>query len=526
MKILLIYPPRRDDSYVFPATSLLYIAQAARRAGHEAEIIDIPYLLERLPKKYSLLNGSLFDYIINKDCDILGLGGVVSTYFFYDYFVPLYRRKKPNVPIVVGGSVGTPIKEVWRKYAPVDYLVEGDGEWVIQKMLNALEKKDHASIDTIPGVYSLKRGAYQGLPALYPKNIDEIPFLNYDEADVEYYIDELSRWVEDILPDRARALIKDTHIRILPLLTSRGCPFKCTFCFHFTERHRSHSIDYVLNNIRFLKTKYNINVLYIIDDLFTFNRKRTIELCEKVCQEKLDVYFVGGGGKPSFVTADMLAAMEKAGFVRFSYGIESGSQRMLNVMQKKTTVEQNVKALKLTEEADIPCFANILIGMPGENTETLNETKNFLINAGLNTKHFFASWAVAYPGTPLFSWMQKNDMVDDVREYLFEVGSIGNYIRNFSELSRKKVIKAVYILHHEVDMVYNWRHKEYASFLKNVLAIIIAHIFFILPPPMQNGLKTAKRNILPKKQKRTVKKSSLEIEKWVESITISNDHDC
>jgi len=524
MKILLIYPPRRDDSYAFPPTSLLYIAQAVRSAGHEAEIIDIPYLLEKLPEKYSLLNGSLFDYIINKDCDILGLGGVVSTYFFYDCFVPLYRTKKQNVPIVVGGSVGTPIKEVWAKYAPVDYLVEGDGEWVIQKMLNALEKKDHASIDMIPGVYSLKNGAYQGLPASHSENIDELPFLNYDETDAEYYIDELSRWVEDILPDRAR--IKDTHIRLLPLLTSRGCPFKCTFCFHFSEKHRSYSIDYVLNNIKFLKNKYNINGLYIIDDLFTFNRKRTIELCERICQEKLNVYFVGSGGKPSLVTADILAAMKKAGFVRFSYGIESGSQRMLDVMQKKTTIDQNFKALKLTEEADIPSFANMVMGMPGENKETLNETKHFLINAGLNTKNFYASWAVAYPGTPLFNWMQNNNMVDDVREYLFEVGSIGHYIRNFSELSRKEVRKAVYILHHEVDMAYNWRHKEYTSFLKNVLAIIIAHIFFIFPPPMQNFLKTSIRNILPpKKQKRTVKKSSLEIEKWIESITISNNHD-
>ena len=69
MKLLLIYPPRRFDSYMFPPTPLLYIAQAARAAGHEAEIVDVPYLLEKYPDKYSLLDNSVFEYIFSKDCD-------------------------------------------------------------------------------------------------------------------------------------------------------------------------------------------------------------------------------------------------------------------------------------------------------------------------------------------------------------------------------------------------------------------------------------------------------------------------
>lgn len=518
MKILLIFPPRKDDSYIFPPTSLLYIAQAARAAGHEAEIVDIPYLLEKFPDKYSLLDGSLFDYILHKKFDCLGLGGVVSTYFFYEYFVKKVRAHKNDIPIIAGGSVGLPIKDIWARYAPVDYLVEGDGERVIQQFLNYLEKRDRDSVKKIPGIYCLENGSYKGNPQECVRNIDEIPFLDYDEIDVEYYLDALSRWVEDALPDRN--LIKYDKLRILPLLTSRGCPFNCTFCFHFNRLHRAHSVDYVMENIKFLKNKYGINVMYIIDDLFNFDRDRTIELCERIYGEKLGVYFFAGGGKPSLVTAEMLKSMKKAGFIRFSYGIESGSQKILDIMQKKTTVAQNYNALKLAKENNVPYFANMVIGMPGENIQTLKETKKFLIDAGLSTKDFYASWAVAYPGTPLFEWMRKNGMVSDTHRYLFEVGSFGKYVYNFSELPEKELNKRVYLLHHEVDMAYYLKHRKYIRYLKKVFLLIAANIFFMIKvhPEIKNFLKVLRKKMFPLRQKRIVKQSSVEIEKWVQSL--------
>lgn len=146
MKILLIFPPRRTGRYMFPPNSLLYISHAVRAAGHEAEIVDIPYLLEKFPDKFSLLDNSLYDYIFKKKFDILGLGGVVSTYFFYDDFVKKFKEIRKDVPVVVGCSIRVPIKEVWEKYNPVDYLVEGEGEIVTRKLLDCLENNDYAAI--------------------------------------------------------------------------------------------------------------------------------------------------------------------------------------------------------------------------------------------------------------------------------------------------------------------------------------------------------------------------------------------
>lgn len=534
MKVLLIYPPRRADTYFFPPLSLLYVANAIRAIGHEAQIIDIPYLLEKFPKKFGLLNNSLFDYIAQQEFDVLGLGGVVSTYFFYDNFVKRIRKAKKEVPIVVGGSVGVPIKDVWLKHAPVDFLVEGDGETPIQRLLNYIEGK--CDIRNVPGLYYLKDGKYESnLPEVIA-DLDLIPFLSYDEIDYEYYIDELTKWVEDIIPDRNSGNVG--KLRLLPLLTSRGCPFSCNFCFHFNKTYRYHSTKYMIDYLKFLKQKYNINCLYIIDDLFICNRQRTIELCDAIQKTNLSLYFVAGGGKPSLVTLEMLQSMKKAGFIRFSYGIESGSQKMLDVMKKRTTVEQNLNAIKLTKKVGIPVTANMVVGMPGENAQTLEETKSFLINTNLNTKQFYFAWATAYPGTALFEFMKEKNLVSDTREYLLKVGSIGNYIYNFSELPLRILRKKVTNMHKDIDIVYYYRNKQYLKcavtyskkIFKNAISNIKEMLLFLVGKKMELKLRSFETYLIAflKKagfgeQKRSEKISAIEIEKWVAYLKNMNE---
>ena len=524
MKILLINPPRRNDSYMYPPTSLLYISRAVREAGHEAEIIDVPYLIEVFPEKYSLLDNSLFEYILSKDCDVLGLGGLVSTYFFYDSFVPKFRKAKKNIPIVVGGSVGEPIKEVWEEHNPVDYLVESDGEIVIQRLMDCLEESDYAGIEKIPGVHYLKNGRYQRNEPEAIKSIDNsVPLLSYDEIDHEYYIVELGKYVDDVIPDRR--LVNADEPRVLPLLTSRGCPYKCTFCFHFNDRMNFHSADYVVDHIKFLKKKYRVNGLYVIDDLFVVDKKRTIRLCERLHQENLGIFLFGSGGKPGLVGDKVLESMQKAGFVRFSYGIESGSQKILDVMVKESTVEQNIEAVELTEKNNVPCFANILFGMPGEDIQTLNETKDFLIKLGLDSSRFYASWAVAYPGTPLFQWMKDNNLVEDTRQYLFQVGSIGKYIYNFTDLPLRTLEQKVFELHREVDMAYHLAHKEYKLYLIKFLEILLGKVLYLVNPVLREKIKTFGRTkVLRKVQKRLdKKKSTMEVEQWVSELNLGTD---
>lgn len=522
MKVLLIYPPRRSDGYFFPPTSLLYVANAIRAAGHEAQIIDIPYLLEKCPDEISLLDGSLFDHILRQKFDLLGLGGVVSTYFFYEELVKKIRAARKDVPIVVGGSVGAPIRDVWLKHAPVDFLIEGDGEIAIQKLLDYIGGK--RDILSVPGLHYARNGRYESNPPEAVADLDSIPFLLYDELDHEYYINELTKYVKDILPDKG--IVDMGNIRLLPLLTSRGCPFSCTFCFHFNKTYRYNSTKYVIDYIKLLKQKYRVNSFLIIDDLFTGNRQRTIELCDAIYEAGLGLSFVGSGGKPSLVTREMLDSMKRAGFIRFSYGIESGSQKMLDIMKKGTTVEQNLAAIKLTQEAGLPVTANMIFGMPGENAETLEETKRFLVGAGLNTGNFYGAWATAYPGTPLFEFMKEKGMVSDTRDYLLKVGSIGYYKHNLSEMPLDKIKKMVARIHEDIDIAYCFRNGQYAQYIIRRAARICRdavsaaiRMVFRGDAEKEAGVRTALLNVYNNFKMRNLKRSKKlandQVEEWV-----------
>ena len=156
--------------------------------------------------------------------------------------------------------------------------------------------------------------------------------------------------------------------------------------------------------------------------------------------------------------------------------------------------------------------------MPGENHETIKQTKELLIEAGLTTKRFFGAWATAYPGTPLFEWMQKNNLIEDIRQYLFYVGGIGNYVYNFSELPIKELQKKVFMIHQEVDMAYYWKHGQYVAYLKKFAKKKIGEILYCLDPDLRDRVKKVASSVLPSRTRRTKKQSVVDVEKWIRQI--------
>jgi radical SAM superfamily enzyme YgiQ (UPF0313 family) len=237
MKVLLVNPARYiKDSYILPPIHLLYIAQAIRRSGHQAEIVDLSYLINTRPKKFNLNDNSGIDYVLSKEFDILGIGSVVSSYSYCERLVKKTRIERRGTPIIIGGSLGLPVRELWQQYAPVDYICESDGELVIEEFLKYYPN-DIDSIRKIPGLYYLdENGKYVGNGPQLPICLDYIPFLTYDEVDLEYFMENQRDWVKNAL-SRENYYFNEKE-RFLPLIMSRGCIYKCTFCFHFNNLHR------------------------------------------------------------------------------------------------------------------------------------------------------------------------------------------------------------------------------------------------------------------------------------------------
>lgn len=497
MKVLLVNPARYlRDSYIFPPIHLLYIAQAIRRAGHEAEIIDIPYLINKHPQKFSHKDDSGIDHVLSFDFDVLGIGSVVSSYSYCERLVKSVRKIRGKVPIIIGGSVGLPLKTVWEQNSPVDFICESDGELVIEQFLRCYPH-DRDGLRKIPGLYWLDdNGKYAGNTPELPMNLDYISPLTYDEVDLEYFTANMRAWIKNVLTPRYYHFREDE--RFLPLSLSRGCVYKCTFCFHFNSLHRKHSAKYIADYLEFMISKYNVRAYQVIDDLILINKQWLHEVCDEIIKRKLDVSFFSSGGKPNVVDRDILIKMKTAGFKRISYGVESGSQTILDIMKKQTTVADNYTAIALMKEVGIPFHVNIVFGMPGETLATMYETRDFLISLDLNTSNYYAALATPYPGSPMFQPLMDKGIIKDTREYLFNLGGYADYKLNLTSMPRQFFLNTINDIAFQVDFAYYNKRREYFKILFILLMKYALPIYNLLPSEirMKMGLQARLQNVM------------------------------
>jgi radical SAM superfamily enzyme YgiQ (UPF0313 family) len=182
-----------------------------------------------------------------------------------------------------------------------------------------------------------------------------------------------------------------------------------------------------------MMNKYGATAFQIMDDLLTIDKKWLSDVCDGIIKRGIKTSFFSSGVKPSVVDREILEKLKQAGFKRISYGVDSGSQTILDVMKKRTTVEDNKKAVTLMKEAKIPCSVNIVFGMPGESETTMGATQDFLISLDITSKEYYAALATPYPGSPLFNQVVEKGIVKDTREYSFNLGGYGDYKYNVNQ---------------------------------------------------------------------------------------------
>ena len=218
----------------------------------------------------------------------------------------------------------------------------------------------------------------------------------------------------DDLPFPARDLVDNSRYRIVSfpgepvamVLTSRGCPFDCTFCathLFYKRKRNVRSVENVVAEIEAIVRDYGINHIFLIDDTFTIGEKRVIALCELLQERKLAIEWICLG-RVDTVTRPMLSAMQKAGCKEIIYGIESASPAVLETTRKNITLEQMHNAVKMTKDLGIRVSLFFMFGNPGDTLESIRETSRLARKLNPN----FASFNIATPdpGTPIFEEMK------------------------------------------------------------------------------------------------------------------------
>lgn len=424
MNVLFIHCPNRlSRKPEFFPYGLGILASILKNTGHTPYIYDANIHRDLYELDQFLLN--------NNKWDLVGLSGLVTTYGFQKKVAGFIKKKLPNATIISGGGLASAIPELLVEKTEVDIAVVGEGENTIVELVTSLgEKGDLYDVHGI--VWNNKNEITKNKPAILIEDLDTIPFPDWEIAGLSNYF-EYSGFTH-------KGLNASSFRKRADLLTTRGCPYTCTFCSNVYVRGklRRRSIGNIIDEIKQLKDRYKIDSLDFLDENFCFSKQRVIEFCLKMINENIQLAW-GTAARTDDVDKELLKLMKEAGCVFILYGFESGSQSILDKMNKKVSVEKAWSAFVETEKAGIEARGNLIIGHPGETIKSLNESLEFqrkrmtflkkhrynssqltfLKDEHLEKYFSTVSFCTPYPGSPLFT--QYRDLVGDLEKFMLNI---------------------------------------------------------------------------------------------------------
>jgi radical SAM superfamily enzyme YgiQ (UPF0313 family) len=407
VKTLIINPPAEkgfERSGRWPSKSvggacqeplfLAYAAAVLEKNNLEVELIDCrpDYIsLKELEKKITKEVGLI---VVQTSTPSINLDLNTSQ---------ILKEKNRNLKIALVGAHSTALDiKILKENAFVDLILRGEYDYTVRDVALAVENKD--DFKKIKGITyrDENNNIIRNDDRELIKNLDELPWPARHFLPVDRYFEPL--------------FIGRPTLR---LITSRGCPFRCTFCawpqLMYGRFFRARDPIKVVDEIEHLKNEYHIKEYYFDDDTFTINPERVIKICDEIIRRKINLPF-DCLGRVDTISKEMLKKMKKAGCKTIRYGIESANPKILKNIKKQITPEQIKSALEMTKKAGIETHATIMFGLPGENKKTIKETIDFVLK--LNPDYAQFPVAIPYPGTEFYNlarekgWLKSDNWED------------------------------------------------------------------------------------------------------------------
>jgi radical SAM superfamily enzyme YgiQ (UPF0313 family) len=395
MKILLVVYDNDSYIHLFPV-GLGYIASVLRDNGIEVKIWNQD--LHHYPDEY------LTEYLDQEKFDFIGIS-VVAGYYQYKKLLALSEaiNRSKNRPIyILGGHGPSPDPEYFLKKTLADVIVMGEGEETVVELIQAItEKRDLGGIKGI--AYRSHNTVIINERRELIKEIDNIPLPAYDLFPIHYY--RLFR-----TPDSTN---KDFT---LPILSGRGCTFRCNFCYRMDKGYRPRDPQAIIREINYLVEKYRITRILFMDELLMSSVSRIEEICKAFIKAKLKIKW-GCNGRLNFARSDLLRLMKQAGCVLINYGIESIDDQALKNMNKNLTVEQITRGIEATNTEGIIPGYNIIFGNIGENRRILQKDVKFLLKYDKAAQMRTIRPVTPYPGSDLFYYAIKKGLLKDTADF-------------------------------------------------------------------------------------------------------------
>lgn len=383
MKILLINPPQTFyPGSDLPAGNLplglMYIAAVLEKAEYKAEILDA-FMTDISVRKFGdtaeigMTYEKITDEIRQRKPDIVGISNPFTCQTQHAAKVAdLVKEIDHAIPTIVGGPHVSAVPEEFLNQAKnVDIAVLGEGEYSMRDIVEAYEgKRKIAEIQGI--VYRKNEEVIRTPPRPFLKNLDELPYPAYHLVNMEQYLN----------PEKIE--YRSFKDRSISMITSRGCPFNCSFCavhLHMGKAFRAHSVDYVVNHIEHVVNEYKVKTIFFEDDNMTFDINRFDAICDGILNRKIKFKWETPNGiRADYLTLELLKKMKKSGCQSVFFGVESGDQHVLDdIISKSLDLKAVMNVAKMCKDIRLNTAAFYIIGFPGEEKEDMMKTVDFAL---------------------------------------------------------------------------------------------------------------------------------------------------
>jgi anaerobic magnesium-protoporphyrin IX monomethyl ester cyclase len=390
MKIALVNPNFEgsvESKRAYIPLGLASIAAVIREQGkHQLKVIDAAAL--------NLNDIELEKQLKNFGAEAVGLGAVS------DLLEPVVNvceiAKRLGIKTIVGGVHPTILPKETLSFEEIDIVIIGEGEYTFIELLDALEKKKN--LEEVRGIMFKKKGKKEFVKTPFREHIKDLNKLPFPARD-------LFPWK---IYSSYSSIIRKTPC--MHMMTSRGCPFHCTFCASQSlwKGCIARSSKNIADEIEHLIKEFGVKEIYLFDDTFNLDLKRSEEICDEIIRRKIKISLrVQARVWP--MTTKLLKKMKKAGVWCIYYGVESGNEKVLKDMKKSIKLEKIRETFKMTKKIGIKTFGFFMIGLPSDTRETIRDTFNFALELDPDFVNF--TILVVYPGTEIYELAVKEGSI-------------------------------------------------------------------------------------------------------------------
>jgi len=454
-KILLINPPffpeerygkkLKDFGALSEPLGLAYLASNLELHNYSVKILDCTALDITLEKIHQELEKEHYD--------LIGLTMLTPMYSRVKETARIIKKTCPQTKIIVGGAHPTILpKETLEEIKDIDYICIGEGEHTIIELVQSLEQKKD--------IYKVNGLAFR-------KNNQII--LN-PNRELEKNLDNFPPPARHLLPIKKYRLTasRTQKSSFCPtLIVARGCPFNCSYCFHsFGKTFRRHSVKRIIEEIESLIKRYDISEINLEADNLTFDKPFLYSLCEEMIKRKINQKIQWTcESRMDLVNEDLLKKMHQAGCWQISYGVESGVQRLLDLIKKEEKLEDMEKTFAITKKIGITIRGFFMLGLP---TETYKESLQ-TIEFAKKLDPLWAQFTITtpFPGTPMFKMLKEKGEIRtfDWKHYNTWAGWTESEI---AFLPKGRTLKELKSLQKKALASFYLRPKVFFRFIKNI----------------------------------------------------------